>query len=100
MSVEIDEIRKLFLNYNDKWPESFHHDDVDRIKRCDWIIERFLQYQIMVNHKTHVNALAKKLIEAMKWRKEQRVNQLKESDFPMEYYQCGGLFICKSNQIK
>ena len=97
MSAEINEIRESFLNHLNKSPHDFHPDDVERIKSCDWIIERFLEYQKIVNHKTDVNETTKKLIEAMKWRKEQGVNQLKESHFPMEYFQCGGLFLCKLN---
>ena len=97
MSAEVIQVRELFLNHLNKWPDHFDPVDVERIKSCDWIIERFLEYQKIVNHKTDVNATAKKLIEAMKWRKEQGVNQLKESNFPMEYFQCGGLFLCKLN---
>ena len=99
MFAEINEIRELFLNHLNKSPDHFHPDDVERIKSYDWIISGFLEYQKILHYKTDVNATTKKLIEAMKWRREQGVNQLKESDFPMEYYQCGGLFLCKLNLI-
>ena len=44
MSAEINEIREYFLNDHIKSPDDFHPDDVDRIKQCDWIIRRFLDY--------------------------------------------------------
>ena len=98
MSSEIEEIRKLFLNHLNQ--VDFNPDDVRRIKSCDWIINRFLEHEkILHKDKADVNVTAKKLIQAMKWRNEQKVNQLKESDFPMEYFKCGGLFLCKFNEI-
>ena len=92
---EINEIREYFLNYHNKSSGDFHNDDVERVKRCDWVIRRFLDYYEIVNHKIDIQATAKQLIDAMKWRKEQKVNELKASDFPIEFFQCGGMFICK-----
>ena len=87
--TSINEIRESFLNQLNQSPDDFHPDDVDRIKHCDWIIGRFLEY-----NNGNVKETTKQLIEAMKWRKVQMVNEMKASDFPMEYYQCGGIFNC------
>ena len=95
MSAEINEIREYFFNDYIKSPDDFHDDDVDRVKKCDWIIRRFLDYYKIVNHKIDIQETAKQLIDAMKWRKEQNVSELKASDFPMEFFQSGGVFLCK-----
>lgn len=91
MLAEINEIRELFFNDLIQKPNDFHPDDVERIKHCDWMIKRFL-----VSNKRNINATAKQLIQVMKWRNDERVNEIKPTQFPMEYFQSGGMFICKS----
>ena len=86
--TSINEIRQSFLNKLNQSPDDFYPDDVYRIKHCDWIIGRFLEY-----NDGNVKEATKQFIEAMKWRKIKMVNELKASDFPMEYFQCGGIFI-------
>lgn len=91
MLAEINRIRQSFLNDLIQKQNDFHPDDVERIKHCDWIIRRFL-----VSNKRNINATAKQLIQVIKWRNVERVNEIKPTQFPMEYFQSGGMFICKS----
>lgn len=94
MLAEINRIRQSFLNDLIQKPNDFHPDDVERIKHCDWIIRRFL-----VSNKRNINATAKQLIQVIKWRNVERVNEIRPNQFPMEYFQSGGMFICKSKFI-
>ena len=93
----IEHIRQAFLrliNENPDEREQFDQDDIDKVKQFNWIIERHL---ISTNWK---NELAfENLIENLRWRKEFGVNQLKESDFPAEFYKSGSFFDYETDKL-
>ena len=75
--------------------ELFHPLDIEFIETTDDLITRFLLEYV----EDHPNALkncedeamsndvANSVMETLKWRKENNVNELKDSDFPREFYE-------------
>lgn len=79
----IESIRKNFLTIVQKNGDKFHPDGVERVKKNDWSIERF----VLVS-KTEDSAL-KALVKVMEWRKSFGVNDLNDEFFPRELYESG-----------
>ena len=67
--------------------DAFDPIDIQKIQSGDWVIKRFL----IAAYKDQDDAV-RRMTEAMKWRKEQRLRHLKDSDFPCEYFETGSLF--------
>lgn len=82
-----EKLRTLFLEDWKLNNDAYDVKDVDKIKHCNWTLERFLLHC----KGDIVNALDM-IKEAMKWRKSIDLNNLKESDFPREFYEAGSFF--------
>lgn len=65
----------------------FDPKDIEKIEKDDWFVKRFL----IAAYKNQDEAV-KLMTQSMKWRKEKRLRQLKESDFPREFLETGSLF--------
>jgi hypothetical protein len=67
--------------------ELFDPVDIEKIEKDDWFVKRFL----IAAYKDQDDAV-RRMTEAMKWRKEQRLRQLTDADFPREFFETGSLF--------
>ncbi|XP_074601798.1 motile sperm domain-containing protein 2-like [Brevipalpus obovatus] len=84
---KIIKLKRQFLEEIASERDSYHDDDIERINLDDWNVERYL-----LHCKDDVNTALVMLRESMKWRKSYGVNDLKETDFPREYYTSGSFF--------
>lgn len=75
----------------------FHPTDVMHVKETDDMITRFL-LEYFEDHplddkncdeETVIKNVSSQIIETMKWRKSVRINDMKDSDFPAEFYKSG-----------
>ena len=88
--------RKL-SNNNSQEAGAFHPKDLLYIRETDDMIIRFL-FEYFEDHpyddskceeETIAANVAPQIIDTLKWRHETRINELKDSDFPREFYECG-----------
>ena len=79
----IEAIRIRFVKNASDSPH-YEESDVEMIKQNDWQIQRFL-----LEHKAEPEDAFAALNNAMKWRKEMNIHQMKDTDFPREFYQSG-----------
>ena len=90
----IEDLRNNFLKRVDKNPELYYVEDVERVKRNDWTVRRFLyNYKTKPDLSKGLEALDK----AMKWRKAFAVLDINEEHFPQELYCSAGAIIYGSD---
>jgi len=77
----ISQLREKFLIEANKQIELYYSEDIEKIKNNDWSVHRFL-----LSSKGDVDDGLNRIINAMKWRKKFGVRDLKETDFPENYY--------------
>ena len=93
----IENLRQAFLRLiseNQEEQEQFDALDIERVKQFNWIIERHLMNANWKNDLAFEN-----LIENLRWRKQFGVNQLKEEDFPSEFYKSGSFFDYETDKL-
>lgn len=92
----VENIRQAFLRLidNDEEKEKFDESDIEKVKTFNWTIERHL-----VNTNWKHDLAFENLIENLQWRKEFGVNQLKEQDFPAEFYRSGSFFDYENDKL-
>jgi hypothetical protein len=89
--------RNSIINNNITAEGPFHPKDLLYIKETDDMIVRFLK-EYFEDHpyddskceeETIAVNVAAQVIETLKWRFDLRINDMKDSDFPREFYECG-----------
>ncbi|XP_015795828.1 motile sperm domain-containing protein 2 [Tetranychus urticae] len=84
---KISKLRKIFLEEASEESHLYDPQDIDQLKTDDWSVERYL-----LHCKGNIESALPMLRESMRWRKSFGVNNLKETDFPKEYYLSGSFF--------
>lgn len=84
----ITELRHRILNECQQNEGMYSHADIEKCKRDDWFLSRFLLRQ-----KMDVEAALVMLKKAMRFNNEALTNSVRREDFPAEFYKLGGLFI-------
>ena len=81
---QIESIRYQFRQAVNESPDLFDEKDISNVESDDWTIKRFLGHK-----KGNIEEAAASLIKAMKWRKENDVNNIKITDQPVEFFWTG-----------
>ena len=93
--VLINEVRRQVLDIASGSSEEYDRIDLDRIRKTDEMITRFAvdYFEDNDTKHDHVSSIARKvackLCETLRWRSDFGINYLKDSDFPIEFYQSG-----------
>jgi hypothetical protein len=89
----VAEIRECVMSRIEEEPEKFHPSDVKRFKERSEMIYRFLIEYIedngginSQNDHSCVEKVTRSIVDTLKWRVEFNVNNMKDSDFPEEFY--------------
>lgn len=82
------EVRDLFLEEYKKQPELYYEEDVQLVKDCKFLLQRCL-----ISKRKDVNDSFNMLVNMLKWRKEQKIRELADHDFPDEYFTAGIAFL-------
>jgi hypothetical protein len=77
----IPKLREIFLNEVNKELELYYSEDIEKVINNDWSVHRFL-----LSAKGDINDGLNRMKNAFKWRKKFGVREIKETDFPQEYY--------------
>lgn len=83
----IAKVREIFKAEADKHPEEMDPTDVARFMESDWTVTRFL-----MRKKDNAEDAAQMIINCAKWRHKLGMPRWKDSDFPKEFYNLGGVF--------
>lgn len=82
------EVRDLFLEQYKEEPDLYYEEDVALVKDLKFILQRCL-----VSKRKHVGESLDMLVNMLKWRKEQKIRELTDQDFPVEFFTAGISFV-------
>lgn len=86
MVAMIEEVRAKFLEEADANPHLYDPSDVDLARKDDWQLERFIL------RKKSVESALEMIKGTLQWRHELEMPQLKDTDFPEEFFKIGAMF--------
>lgn len=85
----VQQVRDAFLEREYKpAPEQFYEQDVELIRRMDFLLQR-----CVIMQRKDVEASAKMAGQVLRWRKQRRVYDVRDSDFPQELTLVGAAFV-------
>lgn len=90
----VHEVKDLFLEAYKQEPELFYKEDVRQVEDMQFLLQRCIIYK-RKNVKDSLNML----IAMLKWRKENRLRELSDSDFPVEYSMSGAAFLYEPDKF-
>ena len=102
--LPFDEVRERALAFIENDPQAdqlYDPRDVQRAQTNNWFIQRFVidrSESTFVDQEDMIEDSTRAVIECMKWRKEEGLNDIKSSDFPRELYQSGSTTLGKGQQ--
>lgn len=82
------QVRDLFIEQYKKEPELYYEEDVQLVKDLKFILQRCL-----ISKRKNVNESLNMLVNMLKWRKELKIRELSDQDFPIEYFTAGIAFV-------
>lgn len=97
----INVIREALLGKFEENASLFDVRDAARLRADDWLIARFLLDKLpdFSSQLEAIEPTIAALEETLKWRREFGVNDLKDSDFPVQFYQSGVVTVARENRI-
>lgn len=84
----VHEVKDLFMEQYKQDPDSFYEEDVKQVENLQFLLQRCIIYK-----KKNVKDSLNMLVSMLKWRKEQKLRDLSDCDFPVEYHMLGAAFI-------
>ncbi|XP_074599493.1 motile sperm domain-containing protein 2-like [Brevipalpus obovatus] len=90
---DVQSIREKVLEEISANPNEYHEDDIERVRTDDWFVKKFY-----ITRNRNVKPATTSLISSLKWRKSQKVHELKESDLPDVYHRLGSFFVYKTDK--
>lgn len=88
------EVKNLFLDHYKQQPELFYKEDVRQVEEMQFLLQRCIIYK-----RKNVQDSLNMLIGMLKWRKEHRIRELLDCNFPIEYHMCGASFIYEPDKF-
>lgn len=90
----VHEVKDLFLEYQKGEPDLFYKEDVRQVENMQFLLQRCIIYK-----KKNVKDSLNMLIAMLKWRKQHRIRELTDFDFPLEYHMCGAAFLYEPDKF-
>lgn len=91
----VQQVRDLFLEREYKEaPEDYYLEDIRLIENMDFLLQRYVIMQ-----RKNVEASVKMVSQMLKWRKEKKLYEMKDSQFPQELTICGAAFIYENDKF-
>src|SRR5690349_7879748 len=84
----INHIKQTINEKFKQYPNQFDTCDIDNLQSNDQLIKQFIR--LNAHKKTNITTEStSQLINYLHWRKAEGINNLKQSDFPKEFYEWG-----------
>lgn len=90
----VHEVKDLFLERYKQEPELFYKDDVRQVEEMQFLLQRCI-----ISKRKNVKDSLNMLVTMLKWRKENRLRELADCDFPVEYSMWGGAFLYEPDKF-
>lgn len=90
----VRELRDLFMEHAKREPELFYDADVKLVDEM-----KFLMLRCLISKRKNVKEAYQMLVSMCKWRKEWRLRELTELDFPAEYFSAGISFVYEPDKF-
>lgn len=91
----VQQVRDLFLeNEFKETPEEFYLEDIRLIENMDFLLQRYIIMQ-----RKNVDASVKMVSQMLKWRKEKKLYEMNDKQFPQELTICGAAFLYENDKF-
>lgn len=91
----VHETKDMFMEQYKKEPEdSFYKEDVKHVEDMKFLLQRCL-----ISKRKNVQDSYQMLYTMLKWRKERRLREACDQDFPLEYFKCGAAFLYEPDRF-
>lgn len=90
----VHQVKDLFLEYYKQEPDLFYKEDVKQVENLQFLLQRCI-----IHKRKNVNDSLNMLIAMLKWRREHRIRELADHDFPLEYHMCGAAFLYEPDKF-
>lgn len=91
----VHEVRNKFLDYyKEEDPKLFYEEDVKLVEDYKFLLQRCIIYK-----RKNVQDSLNMLISMLKWRKERRFRELRDYNFPIEYYMASACFLYEPDKF-
>lgn len=91
----VQQVRDIFLDREFKeTPEEFYLEDIRMIENMDFLLQRYVIMQ-----RKNVETSVKMVSQMLKWRKEKRLYEMNDNQFPQELTICGAAFIYEDDKF-
>lgn len=88
------EVRDLFMEQYKKEPELYYPEDVKQVEDMQFLLQRCL-----ISRRKNVKDSFNMLVAMLKWRKEHRLRELTDQDFPKEFFTTGASFLYEPDKF-
>lgn len=90
----VHEVKDLLIEKYKQEPDSYYEEDVRLVKDMKFLLQRCI-----ISKRKNVRESFNMLDNMMRWRKEKRLRELRDQDFPVEYYMCGAAFLYEPDKF-
>jgi len=90
----VHEVRDLFLEHYKQEPIHYYEEDVRQVEAMQFLLQRCI-----ISKRKNVKDSLQMLISMLKWRKEHKIRELADCNFPVEYHMCGASFLYEPDKF-
>lgn len=84
----LDKVKEQLDQLVENNKELIDEDDYRSLINDTKLLRRYIKRK-----RNHVEPSVQFIFETLQWRKRNQINNFKETDFPKEFYECGGLYL-------
>lgn len=83
-------VKSICLDKIEQEPELYYTEDVEKLKRQEWMIRRFMNHHKGDKLESEDSQkTAETIIRMMQWKKKMNLRSLKPNDYPREFFEIG-----------
>lgn len=90
----VHQVRDMFLETYKQEPELFYEEDMRQVKEMQFLLQRCI-----ISKRKNIKDSYNMLVTMLKWRKEHKLRELEDYDFPAEYFTSGAAFLYEPDKF-